>query len=512
MPRRKYGEDKFFTKIEHTASSGVVGQDEYQIFGENTLRATATFATSGTLTIQGRIKHASTWDNLGTLASGGNTDEFDIGSYDFIRFNFTVAAGSTGEIAASGFFKGSSASGGAASSFTIMQPDAGTSPTADSATDTLTFTSSDASVTITGNSTTDTLDFVASGSSTVYSNPDATHASTEIFGASASVSNTFASVFGNSATASQYGTSVGCLAVSTDRTTSVGYDAGGTGTWQTNVGAFAGNTSTSGSSTSIGYNAQANGLYSVAVGLNTTAGIHALSLGGACAAGNYSTCLGYASTAGTDAVAIGWTMTAGADSVCMGYSSSTGVSGVSIGHSSNASLDAVSIGTSSNVTGRYANAIGRSCTVSGTWSTSIGAYNIITHNSSAIIGGNASSANANELLLGAGSCSFTSVVMGNGATNGVPNAVTLNNTNAIGTNIAGADLTIHPSRGTGTGVGGHLVFQTAAAGTTGSTLNTLTTQLELTDDGNVIMPNLPTSASGLPTGALWNNSGVINIA
>ena len=31
------------------------------------------------------------------------------------------------------------------------------------------------------------------------------------------------------------------------------------------------------------------------------------------------------------------------------------------------------------------------------------------------------------------------------------------------------------------------------------------------NDGVVLMPNLPTSSAGLPSGALWNNSGVINI-
>lgn len=45
-------------------------------------------------------------------------------------------------------------------SFSIIQPDAGTSPTADNTNDTLTITSSDASLTITGNSGTDTLNFV----------------------------------------------------------------------------------------------------------------------------------------------------------------------------------------------------------------------------------------------------------------------------------------------------------------------------------------------------------------
>ena len=165
MSRRKYGNDKFFQKISHTATTGVVGDAEYDIKGENNLRAVSTFASSGTLTVQGRIEGSDTWDDLGTLASGGDSDTFDISTYDFVRFNFTVASGSSGEIAASGFFSGGSSGGGASNAFTIIQPDAGTSPQAESVTDTLTLTSSDGSVTITGNSTTDTIDFTGAGAS-----------------------------------------------------------------------------------------------------------------------------------------------------------------------------------------------------------------------------------------------------------------------------------------------------------------------------------------------------------
>ena len=50
---------------------------------------------------------------------------------------------------------------GSGNSFTTMQPDFGTSPVADSATDTLTLTSSDSILAITGDSATDTLDFKA---------------------------------------------------------------------------------------------------------------------------------------------------------------------------------------------------------------------------------------------------------------------------------------------------------------------------------------------------------------
>jgi hypothetical protein len=157
MTGNKFHKDKLFAKISHTATSGVVGDAEYEVLGEIKLSVATDFTTSGTLTVQGRIKHSSSWQTIGTLTSGGDFDTFDIDAYDFIRFNFTVTAGSTGEIAASGFFK-AAASGGATNTFATIQTDAGTNPVADSATDTLTLTSSDSSVTITGNSTTDTVD------------------------------------------------------------------------------------------------------------------------------------------------------------------------------------------------------------------------------------------------------------------------------------------------------------------------------------------------------------------
>ena len=163
---RKYSSDKLFAKISHGAESGVVGSPEYEVLGEVKLSVASTFTTSGTLTVQGRIKNSDLWQTIGALTSGGDFDSFDIDIYDYIRFNFSVAAGSAGEIAASGFFKASASGsgGGAGNSFTTIQTDAGTSPSADSSSDVLTLTSSDGSVTITGNSTSDTIDITTSAS------------------------------------------------------------------------------------------------------------------------------------------------------------------------------------------------------------------------------------------------------------------------------------------------------------------------------------------------------------
>ena len=53
------------------------------------------------------------------------------------------------------------------------------------------------------------------------------------------------------------------------------------------------------------------------------------------------------------------------------------------------------------------------------------------------------------------------------------------------TNTAGANLTIAGSRGTGTGAGGSLIFQTAPAGSTGTSQNALSTALTIDANGNV---------------------------
>ena len=63
---------------------------------------------------------------------------------------------------------------------------------------------------------------------------------------------------------------------------------------------------------------------------------------------------------------------------------------------------------------------------------------------------------------------------------------------------------------------GVLKWLTGYEGTTGSyrirSQVTTNTPFKIDTSDNIIMANLPTSSAGLPTGALWNNSGVINIA
>jgi hypothetical protein len=78
------------------------------------------------------------------------------------------------------------------------------------------------------------------------------------------------------------------------------------------------------------------------------------------------------------------------------------------------------------------------------------------------------------------------MVVGSGeATSSVTSGV-IRGTNPSGTNIAGGALFFQAGRGTGTGLGGDIAFQTAApSATSGAVLNPLLTRMVITDDGRV---------------------------
>lgn len=81
---------------------------------------------------------------------------------------------------------------------------------------------------------------------------------------------------------------------------------------------------------------------------------------------------------------------------------------------------------------------------------------------------------------------------------------------STGTNTAGQTTYIQAYNGTGTGGSGALEFQTAPSGSSGSTPNTQRTMLKITKD-NVVLPVVPTSSAGQPSGAIWNDAGTLKI-
>jgi hypothetical protein len=103
------------------------------------------------------------------------------------------------------------------------------------------------------------------------------------------------------------------------------------------------------------------------------------------------------------------------------------------------------------------------------------------------------------------------VVLGNGETAAAPASTTLLATGASGTDIAGASMTIQGGRGTGTGAGGSLIFSTAAAGTTGTTLNAATERMRISSGGVVsIGTTNGTPASSNVVGVAASVSGYIS--
>lgn len=77
------------------------------------------------------------------------------------------------------------------------------------------------------------------------------------------------------------------------------------------------------------------------------------------------------------------------------------------------------------------------------------------------------------------------LLLGSGDGTANPNAANVKAPAATGTNIAGVDLTIKASNGTGTGGSGDIFFQTAPSGSSGSTANTLRTVLSIKKGGKV---------------------------
>ena len=73
----------------------------------------------------------------------------------------------------------------------------------------------------------------------------------------------------------------------------------------------------------------------------------------------------------------------------------------------------------------------------------------------------------------------TLIVVGTGDGTGTLAAGTVRGPNAAGTNVAGANLVLAAGDGTGTGGSGHILLQTAPAGASGTTADTLATALDV---------------------------------
>jgi hypothetical protein len=129
----------------------------------------------------------------------------------------------------------------------------------------------------------------------------------------------------------------------------------------------------------------------------------------------------------------------------------------------------------------------------------------VTNNWNLYMNGTAPNYLKGSLYLG-GTTATAAILTGRSAANltlgladaAAPVAQTLSVQNVVAgtTDTAGTNFTITGSRGTGTGVGGDIIFQTAAASTTGSTQNALATALTIASTRAVTI-SAPSSGSAL---------------
>lgn len=205
-------------------------------------------------------------------------------------------------------------------------------------------------------------------------------------------------------------------------------------------------------SIAIGNGANATGINTIAIGLNASSSGNSTIVIGKDATSSASSALvvGTAATASSNAVAAGATASAsGANSIAVGSAASAAfANSIAIGQSANA-------GFASNI----------------------------------VLGSNAVGTAAHQFVAGGPTGStanwISDVYFGAGVLDSAPVGYTIHGTGGSGTDITGGDLQLAGGQGTGSALGGALVFKTAASSTTGSSLNALTERMRITPQGNV---------------------------
>lgn len=158
--------------------------------------------------------------------------------------------------------------------------------------------------------------------------------------------------------------------------------------------------------------------------------------------------------------------------------------------------DGIAIGYEASVTNSGGLAIGTSA-LAGFDGLAIGYDSSATFSSSIAIGQFATTTDANQLVVGSNDVAISDLYFGSGVTDPTPTGFTIQATGGSGSNIAGAGITIAGGKGTGTGVGGGITFKVSPAGSSGSSLNSLTTVATISGtDGSVLFQNAGNSTAG----------------
>ena len=134
---------------------------------------------------------------------------------------------------------------------------------------------------------------------------------------------------------------------------------------------------------------------------------------------------------------------------------------------------------------------------------------------SILLGSNATALFGNQLVVGGASSTaqVTDGYFGQGIYSNTPSAFTLHSTGGSGSNTAGANFVVAPGQGTGTGVGGDFIIQTASAGLTGTTWNALAERLRVSTAGlTSVTGTFSVSSTSTFSGAISVTGGINNNA
>lgn len=300
------------------------------------------------------------------------------------------------------------------------------------------------------------------------------------------------------------GEGAGNFTLTSTDTSLFGYNAGvalTSGGYNTFGGALSGNQMTTGiGNTFYGYNSGHSTItesnYNSAFGYNAQSGGYAGYTENT-AIGAYAGYAGGAQTSRNKETYVG--MYAG-DTISGQYASGNTIIGAYAGRATgnanheiygNTAVGAYALGVSAGGTG-YNVAVGVSAMGAATstvrYSVYLGMNSGLTtmHSSSIAIGYATNTTAANQLVIGeAGTTAYLDTAYFNGVVSTAPKNIVLNAAGGSGTNIAGATLTLAGGKGTGNALGGSIIFQTSVAGGSGTTLQTLATNMTLLPSGNL---------------------------
>lgn len=189
-------------------------------------------------------------------------------------------------------------------------------------------------------------------------------------------------------------------------------------------------------------------------------------------------------SAGNDATSFGGNSTAGTFGSAFGEEANNSGSGLAMGRLSDGHF---AVGYAADSTGHStAMAMGTAAVGGAVYAIAIGSSADSSYSSSIVIGRSSVSTAAYQFIVGSSTAPITTAYIGEGVTSTSPQDITYHATGGSGTNIAAGDFIIAGGKATGNATGGSVVFQTPDAGSSGTSLQSLTEKVRIDVEGGMM--------------------------